>query len=73
MSVKADPREDPIRIADAVARAADDLRRRNRSMGWPLVVWRDGRVQWLDAETLQPVPWPDAVRDGDGPRLPPQS
>lgn len=73
MNVKADPREDPIRIAEAITRAADDLRRRNRLMGWPLVVWRDGRVQWLDAETMQPISWPAAVREGEPPRLPPQS
>ena len=73
MTVKADPREDPIRIAEAVARAAEDLRRRNRLMGWPLVVWRDGRVQWLDAETMQAMQWPEGVREGEPARLPPQS
>ncbi len=71
MSVQADPREDPIRIAEAVARAAEDLRRRNRLMGWPLVVWQDARVQFVDPETLQPMPWPTSVREGGRPELPP--
>lgn len=72
MSRPTDPREDPMAVAAAVARAADELRRRNGLLGLPLVIWRDGRVQHVDATTLQPVVWPVGVRE-DAPPLPPQS
>ena len=68
-----DPRHDPSAVAAAVERAAASLRERNRLLGLPLVIWRDGRVQHVDATTLQPIPWPPAVKD-DGPLpLPPES
>lgn len=38
MSHVADPREDPMAVADAVARAANELRRRNTLLGLPLVI-----------------------------------
>jgi hypothetical protein len=68
-----DPREDAMAAADAMRQVGEDLRRRNRLLGLPLVIWRDGRVQHVDATTLQPIPWPPAVKD-DGPLpLPPES
>lgn len=73
MSTEPDPREDPERVAAAVAQAAEDLRQRNRALGWPLVVWRAGKVVYLDAATLQPMDWPSGVRDRESVRLPPQS
>lgn len=27
----------------------------HKALGVPMVVWRDGRVQWVDADTLEPV------------------
>ncbi len=66
-----DPREDPAAIVRAAERSAAALRERNRRMGWPLVIWRDGRVQHVDPMTLQPIAWPQTVRDGEVPPLPP--
>lgn len=68
-----DPRYEPNAIAAAVARAADALRQRNRLLGLPLVIWRDGRVQYVDAATLQPIVWPNEVRESARLPLPPQS
>ena len=73
MTTTPDPREDPLAVAAAVARAADDLRRRNQLLGLPLVIWRDGRVQHVDAATLEPIDWPVSVRDTEPPPLPPES
>lgn len=72
MSPLNDPREDPMAVADAVVRAANELRRRNGLLGLPLVIWRDGRVEHVDPTTLQPVAWPEGVHEGKPP-LPPQS
>ena len=72
MTTPTDLREDPIAVSNAVVRAADELRHRNRLLGLPLVVWREGRVLHVDAETLQPSSWPTAVGEGPPP-LPPQS
>lgn len=68
-----DPRHDPGAVAAAVARAAEELRERNRRLGLPLVIWRDGRVQHVDAGTLQPIPWPRDVREPGPLPLPPES
>ncbi len=68
-----DPREDPAAIAAAVTRAGDELRRRNRLLGLPLAVWRDGRMQLVDAATLEPIVWPASVREDEPPPLPPRS
>lgn len=75
MKPEADPREDPMAVAESVARAGDELRRRNRLLGIPMVIWRDGRVQYVDAATLEPLPWPGGVHEeGSLPKpLPPQS
>lgn len=66
-----DPREDPDAIAKAVERAASALRERNRCLGLPLVIWRDGRVRHVDPVTLLPVAWPSHARDDELPPLPP--
>ena len=49
MSRATDPREDPDAVAAAVGGAAEALRQRNRLLGLPLVVWRDGKVQCVDS------------------------
>ncbi len=56
-----EPHEDSAAIARAMDGAAEALRDRNRRMGWPLVVWREGRVQYVDPHTLQPIAWPEGV------------
>ena len=66
-----DAREDPHAIAKAVERAASSLRERNRCLGLPLVIWRDGEVQHVDPVTLRPVAWPSYARDDERPPLPP--
>lgn len=48
----------------AMHRSVKVARAMHKALGLPIAVWRDGRVQLLDAETLQPVVWPDSVRDG---------
>lgn len=68
-----DPRNEASAVAAAVERAADALRQRNRLLGLPLVVWRDGKVQYVDAATLQPIAWPNDVRESVRLPLPPQS
>ncbi|MFY9341359.1 MAG: hypothetical protein WAT39_02640 [Planctomycetota bacterium] len=40
------------------------------ALGVPMVVWRDGRVQWVDAATLNPVAWPAGVREHEPPQPP---
>lgn len=67
------PREDAAGAAEAMRRAGEDLRRHHHLLGLPLVIWRDGRVQHVDAETLQPIPWPRDVRDPGPMPLPPES
>jgi len=64
-----DPREDAKAAAEAMRRVGDALRRRHHLLGLPLVIWRDGRVQHVDAATLEPIDWPSAVRDTDPPPL----
>lgn len=32
-----------------------------KALGLPIVVWRDGRPVWVDAETLEPVSEPPSV------------
>jgi hypothetical protein len=32
-----------------------------KALGLPIVVWRDGRPVWVDAESLVPVPEPPSV------------
>jgi len=68
-----DPREDPAAIAAAVTRAGEELRRRNRLLGVPLALWRDGRMQLVDPTTLEPVAWPPGVREDEPPPLSPRS
>jgi len=68
-----DPREDAKAAAEAMRRVGDALRRRHHLLGLPLVIWRDGRVQHVDPETLAPIDWPAGVRDNEPPPLPPGS
>lgn len=69
------PTHDPLtdRITDAMHRSVRTARAIHKALGLPMVIWKDGRVQFVDPETSQPVPWPTSVREGEPPRLPPQS
>lgn len=42
-------------IDEALNEAARIAIDQHRRAGAPLVVWRDGRVVWLDPHTMQPV------------------
>ena len=69
-----EPHEDSAAIARAMVEAAAALRDRNRRMGWPLVVWLEGRVRYVDPNTLQPIPWPEGAREiSSSSPLPPTS
>ncbi len=54
--MKPDPRsEDTASITKAIHDAAEDARALHRAFGCPLIVWEDGRVQFLDPDTLEPM------------------
>ncbi|MFO0390735.1 MAG: hypothetical protein ACK548_02650 [Planctomycetota bacterium] len=46
------------RLTAAMQAGAQQARAMHKALGLPIVVWRDGRPVWVDAETLQPVPEP---------------
>ncbi|MBL8739284.1 MAG: hypothetical protein JNL12_22850 [Planctomycetes bacterium] len=48
-------------VVEAVATGVARARALHKALGLPIVVWRDGRPVWVDAETLQPVPPPAGV------------
>ncbi|MCB9878260.1 MAG: hypothetical protein H6835_11740 [Planctomycetes bacterium] len=52
------------RLTRAMHSGVQQARAIHKALGQPIVVWRDGRVVWVDAETLLPVPAPaDVVRE----------
>ncbi len=67
------PAEDPMteRITAALQRSVRTARAMHKALGLPFVVWQDGRVRYLDPETLEPMPWPSGVHEKDPPYLPP--
>jgi len=48
-------------VTEAVAIGVARARAIHKALGLPIVIWRDGRPVWVDAETLQPVPPPAGV------------
>lgn len=66
-----DPLDDAV--TRGVQRGVDGARAMHKAFGMPLVIWRDGCVQHVDPITLQPIAWPQSVRDGERPPLPPTS
>jgi predicted ABC-type ATPase len=52
--------ENAFEIDRAITLAHGDVIRRHRAHGVPIVLWRDGRVQSVDANTVA-IPDPDAV------------
>ena len=53
------------RLTAAMQAGVDQARAMHKALGLPIVVWREGRPMWVDAETLLPVPEPKtAVRRG---------
>jgi len=48
-------------VVQAVAIGVARARAIHIALGLPIVIWRDGRPVWVDAETLQPVPPPAGV------------
>lgn len=56
-------------LTAAMQRGVDTARSIHAALGLPVAVWRAGRVQLIDAATLQPVAWPDAVRESLGSTL----
>jgi hypothetical protein len=70
------PSSSPVAAPSAAAHAHDEITKRltaamhagamqaramHKALGLPIVVWRDGRPVWVDAETLEPVPEPPTV------------
>ncbi|MCU0866795.1 MAG: hypothetical protein MUC36_23670 [Planctomycetes bacterium] len=49
------------RLTAAMQVGAQQARAMHKALGLPIVVWRDGRPVWVDAETLEPVPEPKPV------------
>jgi hypothetical protein len=48
-------------ITAALAEGVRRARAIHKALGLPMVIWRDGRVQWVDAETLEAVPEPEPL------------
>ncbi|MBL8755016.1 MAG: hypothetical protein JNK15_17050 [Planctomycetes bacterium] len=53
------------RLTAAMQAGVRQARAMHKAMGLPIVIWRDGRAVWVDAESLEPVsePKPPAGRD----------
>lgn len=51
-------------VVEATAAGVERARRIHKALGLPIVIWRDGRPVWVDAETLVEVPPPPAVPPG---------
>ena len=49
------------RITAGLAEGVRVARVIHKALGLPMVVWRDGRVQWINAESLAPVDPPPAL------------
>lgn len=47
-------------VVEATAAGVERARRIHKALGLPIVIWRDGRPVWVDAETLAEVPPPPA-------------
>lgn len=59
---RADERDPLTRdVVEATAAGAERARRIHKALGLPIVIWRDGRPVWVDAETLAEVPPPPAA------------
>ena len=44
---------DPAVVVQAAIEAAQDAIRRHKQMGFPMAVWRDGKVAWVAPEELE--------------------
>lgn len=45
-------------VVEAMSAGVDRARRVHKALGLPIVIWREGRAVWVDAETLVEVPPP---------------
>jgi hypothetical protein len=68
------PRDvDTASITQALQEGVERARKLHRAFGVPLCIWSDERIQWLDPDTLQPVPeptlpeLPEELPDAEGP------
>lgn len=43
-------------VVEALAEGVEVARRVHKALGLLMVIWRDGRAVWVDAETLAEVP-----------------
>lgn len=48
-------------VLEGTAAGVERARRIHKALGLPIVIWRDGRAVWVDAETLAEVPPPPPV------------
>ncbi len=53
------------RITAAMNAGVRQARAMHIALGQPIVIWRDGRIQWVDAETLEEVSPPPVGPPGD--------
>lgn len=49
------------RLTTAMQAGVQQARVTHKALGLPIVIWRDGRPVWVDAETLAEVPPPPAT------------
>ena len=61
------------RMTAAIHRSVRRARAIHNALGLPMVVWRDGRVVYVDAATGVEVDWPDGKNEDERLRLPPRS
>lgn len=52
------------RLTTAMQAGVQQARVTHKALGLPIVIWRDDRPVWVDAETLAEVPPPPAVPPG---------
>ena len=45
--------QERARVTLALARAAAAARREHKLLGYPLPVWRNGRVEWIPPEQIE--------------------
>ncbi|MFN7591054.1 MAG: hypothetical protein ACK5UQ_21455 [Planctomycetota bacterium] len=55
-------------VVEATAAGVERARRIHKALGLPIVIWRDGRAVWVDAETLVEVPPPPPASPRGMPR-----
>ncbi len=58
---------DNDRLGRAMGKAVQDALRTHKLLGYPIVVWRDGKVVWVPPEEIQLDDGNGAAHDTNGP------